>query len=106
MSNHCFLLTYTVKTRDNSYSSQEKTDFVRQEMSEIDCWVKLSNVETTFSGYFNLDETIKCNKKNEAKEKIILKIKSILNKYDAFYEVDVQCAIMVEGLGEPISFYV
>lgn len=104
MSNHNFLLTYSVSPRNANY--EEKADKIRGKIARISKWEKLENVETTFSGKFDLIGDI-TSKKKDAIKIVKYEFLEILKEYESFgNDVKIHCAMLVDGLGEHSAFEV
>lgn len=102
-----FILTYSVKAQTDWDSDKEKAAKVRNEIADLDCWDKIGEVETTFSGRANLrgatESEMKSSAKNEVKEFFL----PILKKHNAS-EADVKifCAMMTEKIDTPFEFVI
>lgn len=109
MSEHQFLLTYSVNTCfPNLNDDVIKSDKVRAEIANISYWEKLQEVETTFKGSFDLPNYASENEKRKESEKQVReKFISILKKNKAIsLDVNIQCCMMVNGAGEAFEFKV
>lgn len=108
MSEQNFLCTYSVKTRERSTyaedrQAQSNADSIRRDIRNIDEWDNVEGIETTFTGCLDLSGTTS-QKRAEAKSIIKSKMRKIVDEYDAYSDVDIECAFMVDGLGEMITF--
>ncbi|MEZ9600611.1 hypothetical protein AB4232_17565 [Vibrio sp. 10N.286.46.A8] len=108
MSEQNFLCTYSVKTREQETLSEEKqaqgnADRIRRDIKDLDEWDNVEDIETTFTGCLNLSGSI-AQKRSEAKSIIKSKMREIVDDYDAYCDVDIECAFMVDGLGKIIKF--
>lgn len=107
MANHVFLLTYSVSpANDDHREHQALAVSLRQKLNrvEIEDWVKLSSVETSFSGHMYLNETIVSKKRQEAQDIVWNQFKEVMDSLSAYRETIVSVALMVQGLGEHIEF--
>ncbi|ANS88291.1 hypothetical protein VSVS12_04593 (plasmid) [Vibrio scophthalmi] len=108
MSEQSFLCTYSVKTRDKSTYEEERqaqanADNIRRDIRNVDGWETIDGIETTITGSLYLSGTI-TQKRAVAKDTIKSKMREIVDEYDAYCDVDIECAFMVDGLGETITF--
>ncbi|MCU8005264.1 hypothetical protein [Shewanella sp. SM96] len=100
-----FLLTYSVHPQDPSYQSDvDKAGKVRNDIAKIKKWDKLDDVETTFVG--NMLVLGDTNHKRKLAE---LEVKSqfipILKEHKSgSLDVIIHCALMVDGLGQAMTF--
>ncbi|MCT8869297.1 hypothetical protein AAEH72_16115 [Shewanella xiamenensis] len=104
---HHFLLTYSVHPVDSGDSQDvEKANKVRNDIAKIEAWEKLDNVETVFTGDMSL------HGENLAKRRLAritveeLFVPILENHRASKYYVKISCALMVDGLGQPIIFNV
>lgn len=102
-----FLLTYSVKAQSVLDSDKEKANKVRDDIAELDCWSKLDEVETTFSGKMNVNGSSDNERKSSAKKQVDDVFLPILKKHDAAsYDVKIYCAMMVGNIDLPFEFIV
>lgn len=71
---------------------------------EIEDWVKLSSVETSFSGHMYLNESIVAKKRQEAQDIAWNQFKEVMDSLSAYRGTIVSIALMVQGLGKHIEF--
>lgn len=104
---HHFLLTYSVHPVDSSDAQDvEKANKVRNDIAKIGDWEKLDNIETVFAGDMALfGENL--SKRRQARIQVEELFVPILENHRASkYHVKISCALMVDGLGQPIIFNV
>ncbi|WP_417560664.1 hypothetical protein [Marinomonas sp.] len=109
MTKHSFLLTYSVKAESTYESDKKKADDVRREIAQITNWNKYSDVETTFTGEFEVplyvdgSEAIKerCTKVIKTEFSKILRSNSVDDK-----DVKIYCVLAVNNVDKPFEFSV
>ncbi|MFW9688593.1 hypothetical protein V3H46_24520 [Vibrio parahaemolyticus] len=99
---------YSVKTRDKSTDKEERqaqanADNIRRDIRNVDGWKTIDGIETTITGSLDLFGSVD-RKRAIAEENIKSKMREIVDEYDACLDVDIECAFMVDGLGEIITF--
>ncbi len=106
MSHYDFLFTYSVSPMDDEDRKIKLADKVRRNIAEIemDNWQKLDDVETTFTGKVNLQNTTVNGKRDEAEQIVIDALREVVDDHDAYHATWVSVALMVNGLGEYIKF--
>ncbi|MEW5669075.1 hypothetical protein AB1288_22475 [Pseudomonas putida] len=107
MASHAFLLTYSVSPyTETDRVHQNQAVRLRQKLNriEIEEWVKLETVETSFKGVVHLSETIIQQKRNEAEHIAWTHIKDVMDSLGAYKDTTVHVAMMVQGLGDLIEF--
>lgn len=107
MANHVFLLTYSVSPEnEDNHEHRDLAVSLRQKLNrvEIEDWVKLSSVETAFSGNMYLNESIISKKRQEAQDIAWNKFKEVMDSLNAYRGTIVSVALIIQGLGEHIEF--
>jgi hypothetical protein len=105
--NRNFLLTYSVRASTDIPSDLEKAEKVRNKIAALDCWKKLENVETTFTGTMSITGHSDSDKKSSAKTAVKNEFEPILREFKAsFLDVVIYCAIMIESVNEPYEFVI
>lgn len=106
MSHYDFLFTYSVSPIGDEDKEIKIADKVRKKIAEIekDGWQKLDDVETTFTGKVNLQNTTLKGKRDEAEEIVKDALREVIDYYDAYHDTWVSVALMINGLGEYVSF--
>ena len=110
MAKYHYLLTYSVKPAYQIASDIEKADKVRSKIADISDneWEKSKEVETTFSGSFDVYGAMtETAKKNESIKFVKDKFVPILKLYSASKsDVKIPCVMMVSEINESFSFTV
>ncbi len=108
MSTYKFLFTYTVSPKDSTATKIALADTVRKNIAslKVDEWTKLASVETTFSGVFYLTNSTINGKRTEAEKLVKNTLREVIDKQNAYLQILVDVALMVDGLGEHIEFRV
>lgn len=107
MTSHHFLFTYSVSPHNaNLRTDKDISDDMRRKIAQISefLWTKLTNVETTFSGTIFLEGDSVIKKRIDARKQVIKVIKDLLIEHDSYVNVNVNVALMVNGLGECMEF--
>lgn len=102
MRRYKFIFTYSVSPNGEEERQTRLADKVRKKIAEIDKigWKKLDNVETTFAGDITLNSLEASKKRDEAKSIVEKKIRSVIDEHDAYRDIWVDIALMIDGLGE------
>ena len=106
MSYYHFLFTYSVSPNGDGDKKTRIADRVRRKIAEIEeyGWKKLDNVETTFAGKIYLT-AVGTQEKREDAEKIVTDVlRKVIDEDDAYSDVWVSVALIVNGLGQYIDF--
>lgn len=108
MSTHSFMFTYSVSPNGDSTYAEKTADKVRRSIASIHLldWQKLDHVETTFAGYLQLKSFSTTDKRAEALEFVTDQMRSVLLHAEAFNDVWVSVALMVDGLGRHQEFVI
>ncbi|WP_151707455.1 hypothetical protein [Acinetobacter sp. TUM15064] len=109
MPSHHFLFTYSVSpVNENLRSHRDSSDDMRRKIAKIKqvSWNKLTLVETAFIGEVYLIRGTTDDKRAEAQDDIYKVIEALLREHQAYAQVRVDIALMVDGLGECIEFCV
>lgn len=108
MSQHSFILTYSVSPYRAGAQVEKIAHKVRRDIAamEIWDWKKLRDVETTFAGTLELTGFDVAEKREEALQLIADQIQSILRMAEGSHDVWVHAALLVDGLGEHLQFSV
>lgn len=105
MRRYKFIFTYSVSPNGEEDRKTRLTDKVRRKIAEIDKigWKKLDNVETTFAGDITLTSLELSRKRDEATSIVEKEIRSVIDEHDAYSDIWVHIALMIDGLGEHID---
>lgn len=105
MARYKFILTYSVSPTVEEDRKIKLADKVRRKIAEISKsgWKKLDNVETTFAGDITLTSLEVSRKKDEAKNIVEKEVRTVIDEYEAYSDIWVNIALMVDGLGEHIE---
>ncbi|ELW89912.1 MULTISPECIES: hypothetical protein [Acinetobacter] len=103
MATHDFLFSYTVSPKNPAYKND--ADDIRRKIANIKSpsWVKYTDVETVFSGEFDLTG-LNSAKRAQAEEKVKNTINQILVENKCVSKVKVIVVLMVDQLGKPMHF--
>ncbi len=105
---HLFLLTYSVRAQyPHIEADVDKADKVRNDIAKLDAynWEKLNDVETTFKGSMYLHQGTTTGKRKGAETQVNdMFIPILKDRESGSLDVVINCAIMVDGLGEAITF--
>ncbi|WP_426105142.1 hypothetical protein [Pseudomonas sp. TWR1-1-3] len=101
MTTHHFLFTYSISPIEGSDNAAKTADKVRKDIANIVSpdWVKLSTVETTFSGRVTLTAETVCEKREEARDIIDRELRGVIDSYKARCDIRANISILVDGLG-------
>ena len=101
MTTHHFLITYSISPIEGSDNAAKIADKVRKGIANIESpdWVKLSTVETTFSGRVTLTAETVCEKREEATDMIDRKMRDVIDSNKARCDIRANISILVDGLG-------
>lgn len=101
MTTHHFLFTYLISPIEGSDNAAKTADKVRKDIANIASpdWVKLSTVETTFSGRVTLTAETVCEKREEARDIIDRELRGVIDSYKARCDIRANISILVDGLG-------
>ena len=101
MTTHHFLFTYSISPIEGSDNAAKIADKVRKGIANIESpdWVKLSTVETTFSGRVTLTAETVCEKREEARDIIDRELRGVIDSYKARCDIRANISILVDGLG-------
>ncbi len=108
MPRYKFIFTYSVSPYgdDDKPRKTKQADKVRNKIAEIEKngWTKLENVETTFAGdmWLTDDETSKM--KDQAETIVKEEIRKVIDEHEAFKDVWVHIALMIDHLGKHMEF--
>lgn len=111
MSEYHFIFTYQVIAKESKFlfisigSDKALAEEVRKEAAKINKigWKKIEGIDTAFSGVFTL---VKINKMIEAENLVREALGEVLEKYQASDKIEINVALMVDGLGECMEFIV
>jgi hypothetical protein len=107
MAIHAFLLTYNVSPAiETDREHQNQAARLRQKLNrvELEDWTKLESVETAFSGFMHLSESIHTTKRHAAQDLAWSRFKGVMDSLGAYRDTTVNVALMIQGLGEAIEF--
>lgn len=101
MSKHSFQLTYSVYPL---HENEESADKARYLIRNIKGWRMLNKIETTLVGELYLDSLHISKKREDAEDIVDSVIRDVLHDNDVFHDVKLYASLMVDGLGEHITF--
>ena len=101
MTTHHFLFTYSIFPTGDTDNAAKTADKVRKGIANIENpdWLKLSTVETTFSGRVTLTAETVCEKREEARDIIDRELRSVIDSYKARCDIRANISILIDGLG-------
>ena len=101
MTKHHFLFTYSISPVEGSDNAAKAADKVRKGIANIELsdWIKLSTVETTFSGRMTLTAETACEKREEARDIIDRELRGVIDACKARCEIRADISLLVDGLG-------
>lgn len=103
MSEHQFLLAYTIKPRDPDADEYDAAQ-ARQHLRENIGLVTVEHIETTLLGRVPLDSVTPVGRANEAERWIRDRIHAELKRLRVLTSVKFYGCLMVDGLGSAIRF--
>lgn len=108
MSQHSFILTYSVSPYSAGAQVGKIANKVRADIAAMKIWdwKKLRDVETTFAGTLELTGFGVAEKREEALQLIAGQIECMLRLAEGFHEVWVHVALQVDGVGGHQEFSV
>ena len=104
MSKHSFQLTYSVYPLHENEESKESADKARYLIRNIKGWGMLDKIETTLVGELYLDSLHISKKREDAEDIVDSVIRDVLHDNGVFQDVKLYASLMVDGLGEHITF--
>ncbi|OZY39776.1 hypothetical protein CJF43_21455 [Pseudomonas fragi] len=101
MTKHHFLFTYSISPTGDTENAAKAADKVRKGIANIENpdWLKLSTVETTFSGRVTLSAETACEKREEARDIFDRELRNVIDSYKARCDIRANISVMVDGLG-------
>ena len=109
VANYHFLLTYSVSPVNKLLSShRDSSDAMRKKIAQIDenLWTKLVDVETTFIGTMYLTGDSNILKRVQARKQVIKVFKDLIVEHNSLDKVNVDIALMVNGLGAHLELQI
>jgi hypothetical protein len=100
MTTYDFQLTYSISPYGEDKSTQART-LLRE---EIEGWNTVNGIETTLVGKIKFSCSANENKREKAQEIIEDKIRTLFNNKDVLDHSYSRFSLMVDGLGEHITF--
>jgi hypothetical protein len=102
MTQHNFQLAYTIKPRHPDYESDAAQ--ARQHLRENVGWDTVEHIETTLLGMVTLYHSTTRDRVNEAQKYVRERIHEELKDLRVLTKVKFYGCLMVDGLGQAISF--
>lgn len=100
-----FLLTYSVQAQGNLDSNKDTASNVRDEIARLNCWDKLDEVETTFTGKIDVSGSSDSERKKSAIRAVEEQFQPFLKKHHASSRnVKIFCAMMLDNVDIPFDF--
>ncbi|WP_074939187.1 hypothetical protein [Ectopseudomonas composti] len=106
MAYYDFLFTYSVSPIGGDEKAVMLSDKVRKKIADIDeyKWSKLDAVETTFAGELYLTATSTDGRRDEAERTVKDVLRAVVDECEAFSDVWVKVALMLDKHGVYIEF--
>lgn len=105
MTKHNFLFTYSISQVGDSEQAAKAADRIRKGIANLQKpdWVKLTSVETTFSGLITLTEKTSHKKRAEARGIVENELRSIMAAHKEHDKTRGSVSLLVDGLGARID---